>query len=72
MTTKHKILYKGKNMDAKIIVSIIAMIVFIAVIQTSKYWIGTKLGDVMIALLGVGAAYGFISGATSLYAWIIK
>lgn len=59
-------------MDIKVIVSVVAMVAFVAIIQTSKYWIGTKIGDVMITILGVSAAYGMVSGCASLYEWFIK
>lgn len=64
--------FQENNMDMKIIISLIAMIAFVVVCQTTKYWLGTKFGDVMVALLGISAAYGFIAGSVALYEWIIK
>jgi hypothetical protein len=59
-------------MNEKIIIALIAMVIWVIIVSTSKMWIGTKLGDILILLLGAASVYGLMNGANEFYSWIVK
>ena len=54
------------------IISLVAFIIWVLIISYSKLWVGTKIGDVMIIILGFSSAYGLMIASTNFYEWIIK
>lgn len=55
-----------------IVISIIVMILWIAMIQTQKYWLGTKIGDVFVLIIAISSVYGAITAVDHFVEWILK
>lgn len=59
-------------MKAELIIALIVVVAWVFMISSSKEWIGTKVGDVFVVILGVSSLYGVITASTELYKWVLK
>ena len=58
--------------DYKIIIAIFVIVIYAVMLGSAKLWLGTKLGDVLIMVIGVSTLYGMVSASINIYDWIIK
>jgi len=58
--------------DYKMIIPILLIIIYVWMLGSAKLWLGTKLGDFLIIVIGVSTLYGMITASINIYEWLIK